>query len=485
MKYMPKCLTSIRSQTYKKGYEIIVVNNMSTDGSLEYLRAQKDVKLIEPGFNTGFSKGQNLGIHISKGKYVLCLNFDCFLEPDFLEVAAKVLDERPDLGSLSGKLKKLIDYKKSIFLDTTGISYHRCFPADRGEWNPDRICWNQGCQIFGPSGAAAIYRRSALEDVRFDDEYFDEDMFIYCEDIDLAWRLNLAGWNSWYEPSAVAYHERGSTRKNSSSEKRNYYIKGFRNRLLGLYKNLRYKEDIKHYWPQIVFQEIRFILSFARGGLSCFFIMMLAVFKAFWKIASCPKMRRKRKYIQNNIKTHNLSLGFDQPLKQGDAPTVANLYDLHDYSSIGKTLYQFDIIQHVNIIPRKSPNTLGAIAYGTSVAKDPQFIVSIPKHIRQYVSQFLEFEFYSSAEICGQIIWLDKSDFCISEPFAIHAGRKKYLIDLDELCTNPGIGNPSTRTNPDRLRIDPTNKNGVEIGIFSLKIIEKIKVQHDKAISPT
>jgi GT2 family glycosyltransferase len=473
MKYMPKCLASIRNQTYKKGYEIIVVNNMSNDGSLEYLRTQKDVKLIDPGFNTGFSKGQNLGIHASRGEYVLCLNFDCFLEPGFLEAAARVFDGRPDLGSLSGKLKKLIDHEKSDFLDTTGISYHRCFPADRGEWCPDQLYWNQGDPIFGPSGAAALYRRSALEDVRFDDEYFDEDMFIYCEDIDLAWRLNLAGWNSWYEPSAVAYHERGSTRKDSSSEKRNYFLTGFRNRLLGLYKNLRYKEDIKPYWPRIIFQEIRFILAFARGGLSCFFIMMLAIFKAIWKIIFCPKIRRKRNYIQNNIKNHNLSLGFDQPLKRGDAPMVANLYDLHDYSSIGKTLCQFNVIEQVNIIPRQSRNTLGAIAYGTSVAKDPQFIVSIPEHIRQYSSQLLEFEFYSSLKICGQIIWFNKSDFCISESFTIHAGRKRYLIDFSELRTIPSFGTPVARINSDRLRIDPTDQNGVEIGIFSLKIIQK------------
>jgi glycosyltransferase involved in cell wall biosynthesis len=155
---------------------------------------------------------------------------------------------------------------------------------------------------------------------------------------------------------------------------------------------------------------------------------------------------------------------------------------LHDDASIGKTLYEFKEVRQVNIISRKSRNTRGAIAYGISAARDPQFIVSIPEHIRQYSSELLGIEFYSSHELHGQIIWFNKSDYCISETFAIHAGRKRYLLDLGELCVNPGLGTPMARINADKLRIDPTDQNGVEIGIFSLKIMQKIKAEDGKVV---
>ncbi len=153
--------------------------------------------MIDPGGNVGFSRGQNLGILASRGDYVQCLNFDCFLEPDFLERVAEVFKSRPGVGSVSGRLRKLVGGEKSELLDSTGIWFSRCIPADRGEWLPDGPAWAAPGEIFGPSGAAGCYRREALESVRYEDEYFDEEFFMFCEDIDLAWRLQLAGWQSY------------------------------------------------------------------------------------------------------------------------------------------------------------------------------------------------------------------------------------------------------------------------------------------------
>ena len=317
MAYWPGCLSAIRRQTYGHPYEVIVVNNASTDGSREYLLEQADVHLIDPGVNTGFSRGQNLGILAADGEYVLCLNFDCFLEPDFLEKAAEVFRSSPEVGAVSGKLKKLIKHEKSDLLDSTGISFRRCLPSDRGEWKADAPQWSTGGAIFGPSGAAACYRRSALEDVRFEDEYFDEDMFIYCEDIDLAWRLNLRGWKGWYEPSAVAYHERGSTRKDSSWESRNYFIKGFRNRYIGLFKNLRWDQDLRKHGLKLLFQETVLALGFAWKSLPSAVISFRAVTEALPKTFFSWRMLRKRRLIQKHLNAADFSLDFSGPLRGG------------------------------------------------------------------------------------------------------------------------------------------------------------------------
>src|SRR5439155_16165933 len=136
-------------------------------------------------------------------EYVLVLNPDTVLRPNFIEELIHALDARPDAASASGKLLRM----DSTTIDSTGIVMLRSQRhLDRGADEPDIGQFDKPEDIFGASGAAAMYRRPALEDARIDDEYFDEDFFAYREDADLAWRLRLLGWNSIYVPSAVALH---------------------------------------------------------------------------------------------------------------------------------------------------------------------------------------------------------------------------------------------------------------------------------------
>ena len=319
MKYLPQCLQAIRRQIYEGGYEIIVVNNRSSDGSVEYLRQQADVNLIDPDTNTGFSRGQNLGILAAKGRYVLCLNFDCLLEPDFLKHVAAVFESRPQVASVSGKLRKLVKGERTEHLDSTGIAFHHYMPCDRGEWRVDGPAWSAPGPIFGPSGAAACYRKEALEKVRFQDEYFDEDFFIYCEDIDLAWRLNLAQCEGWYEPRALAYHERGSTRKKDAWERRRYFVLGFRNRLLAMYKNLRWRQDVRPDFWGIVLRELKFSLGRCKGGIKATLIMMMAMLGFLRMVLFCKRLRLKRRAIQQNRSPHPLHLGLHLPSGAAEA----------------------------------------------------------------------------------------------------------------------------------------------------------------------
>jgi GT2 family glycosyltransferase len=474
MHYLRQCLEAIRRQTYADGIEIIVVNNGSTDGSLEFLRSQRDVRLIEPGGNVGFSRGQNLGIRAGTGEYVLCLNFDCFLEPDFLERVAEMFQAHPEAGGVSGRLRKLVDGKPSQFLDSTGIGFHRCFPADRGEWVADGPQWETAELIFGPSGAAACYRRAALESVRYEDEYFDEDFFIYCEDIDLAWRLNLAGWQSYYQPAALAYHERGSTRKASAWERRNYFITGFRNRLLSMYKNLRPREDLRRWWLRLLWQEAIFALGSLRGGPRRALVMALAIARAAAMIARSKRLRAKRRDTQQRFRNPSFSLGFERPLSDSRLPRELSLYAMAGSVPAGETLFACRAMAAQNLSPSRARDIRGALAGGVSRKKDPQFILHLPEQARSAGLELLEFDLYASHPGHGQIIWLHGDRACVSEGFRVHAGRRRYLLDLKAISVVPSVGDPTVRSQAiDRLRIDPCITNGVTLGIFSARLVRR------------
>lgn len=469
LKYLPRCFEAIRKQSYRD-YEIIVVNNRSTDGSLEYLREQSDIVLIDPGVNTGFSRGQNLGILASRGDLVLCLNFDCFLEPDFLQEVEGVFASRPEIGAVSGKLLKLINGGRSRLLDSTGISFHCCMPADRGEQMPDDPVWDEKGFIFGPSGAAACYRRKALESVRFNDEFFDEDFFIYCEDIDLAWRLNLEGWGSWYHPAALAYHERGSTRKECSWEKRNYFILGFRNRYLAMYKNLRWREDICQHWSFILWHEMRFMLSWSRGGIQSFVILLIALMKLVKMVLCKSRLRKKRRFIQSRIKNSDFSLGWgtQPPRSLGSLSTP---YFMLDPALPRTTLFQASGAQLVNVkaVPRLQGEQV--LASGCSKNTDPQIIVEVPESAPDTCWQLLEFDLFLSDLSDGQIIWRHESKYCISHAFPLKRGRHTYLLDLKKVPLANEIGDTGLFNNVvTTLRLDPALSKGIEFQLFSLRL---------------
>ncbi len=252
-KYIKKCLGSVLDQTYPN-IEIIVIDNNSSDSTVQMLQTisviarseatkqsqvlcNKDgiassscrpsrndrIKIIQNKNNAGFAAGQNQGIRESKGKYVLCLNQDAWLDKDYIKNAAGVLEADDKIAAVQGKLFRY-DWQNGKILpviDTKGLvmlKNRRIINQDQGKKEDPNIK-EEVKEIFGPDGAAPIYRREALEDIKlpknFKDrnelfEYFDEDFFMYKEDVDLAWRLRLAGWKSVYVPNCLAYHGRGA-----------------------------------------------------------------------------------------------------------------------------------------------------------------------------------------------------------------------------------------------------------------------------------
>ncbi len=225
-KIIESCLKSILEQTYPN-LEILVVDNASTDTTLEKIKNQKflptgrqvNIRTIENKKNIGFAAGHNIGIRESRGEYILCLNQDVVLDKDFIKYAVEAMEKDEKIGSVQGKL-----YKKDKILDTTGLlAYKNRRFVNRGQGEKDNGQYDGPStssgreseirEIFGVDGAAPLYRRKALEDIKINNEYFDEDFYMFKEDVDLAWRMRLYGWKAVYEPRAIGYHLRGAGEK--------------------------------------------------------------------------------------------------------------------------------------------------------------------------------------------------------------------------------------------------------------------------------
>jgi len=192
--------------------EIVVVENGDAERSRS-IAAESGVRFLPQKENGGFAGGANAGIAATSGRYVLTLNPDCRLAPDFCAVLAARLDrpDAADAGSASGKIYRAEGpgLAATGTLDSTGIVFTasgRHFDRDSGSADPGDA--ERFREIAGVTGAAGFSRRAALDAVRISTGWFDEDFFLYREDADLALRLRAAGWRSLYVPEAVAWHRR-------------------------------------------------------------------------------------------------------------------------------------------------------------------------------------------------------------------------------------------------------------------------------------
>jgi GT2 family glycosyltransferase len=197
------------------GTEVIVVNNDPGQDVAAWAAALGEPRpaVVEMGRNAGFSAAVNAGIRASRGAFVLVANSDLFLTDSYIPSMVAFFESHARAGCASGKILRY-DLRRDVpsdTIDTAGLAMGRNRrPVDRGEGLPDDGGFELEEQVFAASGAAFFARRSALESVAVDGELFDETFFMYREDVDLSWRLRLAGWECWYVPTAVAHHGRSS-----------------------------------------------------------------------------------------------------------------------------------------------------------------------------------------------------------------------------------------------------------------------------------
>ena len=214
-RYLEECFAALSIQDCHDA-EVIIVDNASDDGAREILkRIDPRWRVIYNQENIGFAAGQNQAIRASCGEWVLCLNPDVVLNQDFISQLVAAGEAHPEAGSFSGKLLRYnpgTEQPRTNIIDSTGIHFTRNMRhLDRGAEEVDRGQYDRMQYVFGASGAAAFFRRSFIEDVSVEGEFFDEEFFAFREDGDLAWRAQLMGWKCLYVPTAVAWHVRRVT----------------------------------------------------------------------------------------------------------------------------------------------------------------------------------------------------------------------------------------------------------------------------------
>ena len=206
-RYLDDCLSSLAAQTFRD-LEVIVVDNASTDGSVEHIESNFSwVRLVINKENLGFAGGTNSGIRAAKGELILTFNNDARADSRLLEHLQKPMFD-PNMADL----KVGVCAAKMLLADgrinSTGICLSRSGAAwDRGMFEPDLGQYEAQEEVFGACAGAALYRKEMLDEIGL----FDEDFFLYMEDVDLAFRGRLAGWKCVYVPEAKVYHHHGGT----------------------------------------------------------------------------------------------------------------------------------------------------------------------------------------------------------------------------------------------------------------------------------
>ena len=290
---LAECLNSLVKIDYKN-IEIIVVDNGSTDGSIELVEeySRKIVlRLIKYRTNLGFAIPNNDGFKKAKGEYILLLNNDTTVEKDFLTKLVSVLEKDEKIGVVQPKIifadSSLLQSGGS-FLLYTGFLYHFGYGK-----NPKAAKYRKQMEIFSANGACILLRRSVIEEV----DLFDSDYFAYFEETDFCWRVWLAGYKILFVPNAAIYHKGGRTAKRFASSFINYH--SFKNRIVSLLKNLGKRELLKILPLHLLFCELATLVYIFLGKPKAAFAIQRAV---YWNIVNLGSTLKKRVFVQNRLR---------------------------------------------------------------------------------------------------------------------------------------------------------------------------------------
>lgn len=243
---LPGCLSALRRQTYRD-FEVVVVDNGSNDGSVALVREQfPEVRMLALPTNLLFAGGVNAGIRATQSPVVALLNNDTEADPQWLQYLVAALEQHPEAGMAASKLllfdRRNVLHSAGDFYGVDGV------PGNRGVWEEDRGQYDQSLEVFSPCGGAAAYRRSMLEDIGL----MDEDLVAYCEDVDLAFRAQLAGYRCVFAPQARVYHMLSAT---GGGPLASYYCG--RNFISVAAKNMP-AALLRRYWPRILARQLGF-----------------------------------------------------------------------------------------------------------------------------------------------------------------------------------------------------------------------------------
>ncbi len=294
-RFLDRCLSALLAQTVTP-HEIILVDNASSDASLDVVRRFPSVRLLAQNENLGFARGNNLAIKAAaaESEWIALLNPDAFVEPRWLESFLSAVRDYSDFDVFGSKLVNAAD---PTVLDGVGDAYHisgRVWRMGRGA--AVSSVSEQVREVFSPCAAAALYRRSALAGVGG----FDEDFFCYVEDVDLGFRLRLAGYRCLYVPSSVAHHVGSGTTGGQHSDFSVYH--GHRNLVWTYVKNM----PVFLFWlflPLHLAMNLAALMVFTLRGQGG--IIYRAKRDALMGV---PRMWRKRQQIQSKLPLSSLTI---------------------------------------------------------------------------------------------------------------------------------------------------------------------------------
>ncbi len=254
-KYLRPCLDAVYTQSFKD-FELIIIDNASTDGTYEWLKEYPDIKFKRLNKNYGFSRAVNEGIYLAKGEYVLLLNNDTIMEPDFLEEILKEMEAHPKAFAVCSKM---IQYHEPELIDDAGDEYTLMgWTRKRGD-GESVSKYTISEDVFSACAGAALYRKAVFEEIG----YFDENFFAYMEDVDISYRARVYGYENRYCAKAKIYHIGSAT---SGSRYNAFKVRlAAQNNIYVPYKNMPFIQLILNSPFLIVGYLIKYVFFIKKG----------------------------------------------------------------------------------------------------------------------------------------------------------------------------------------------------------------------------
>lgn len=307
--YLERFLGNLVKRSSIDGVSIVIADNASSDGSVEWLRIHfPRIRIIEFDENYGFTGGYNRALNQINSDYYLLLNSDVEVADGWLEPLIESMERMPKVGICMPKINSAFERESFEYAGASGgfidvLGYPFCRGRILSNIEVDSAQYNSDREIFWASGAAFMIRSSLFHELGG----FDDNFFAHMEEIDLCWRAKLAGWQVWAFPESVVYHVGGGALPNNSPRKLFY---NYRNNLLMLYKNL----PSSSLWLVLL---LRFLMDSASAliyliqGKKKFFNSVVSAYKEFWNLKRGIKRDKKLNSVKiNSIYRGSIILSF-------------------------------------------------------------------------------------------------------------------------------------------------------------------------------
>lgn len=284
---LDECLNSLLKQTYKE-FEIILVDNGSTDNSVEYVEKNfRKVRIVKLKKNYGFATAINKGVEASNSDYVIFLNNDTSADKDWLNNLIACADSAPEVISVNSKL---LNFHNKNIIDGVGILINEVGQAKSIGWEEeDRGQYDKENYIFGATGGASLFRRKDFIKVGL----LDQSYFMYSEEVDFAFRAQYLGYKSIFCPLAVVYHKHKATAKKSLSHVEYWQFRSMTQTIIKDFPSSLFFKELR--WLKIILVHLNTIFYQLRNGY------IWSPFLAdLWILFHLPYLLKERRRIQKS-----------------------------------------------------------------------------------------------------------------------------------------------------------------------------------------